>query len=349
MDCPEVVALHVRLAVIGFGNVGRNFAGLLKEKADELASRYDLTCAITGVATRSRGGFIAAEGGALDLSETGLPAAGMPPGAAQHVPDTLAFVRACPADVVIEISTLSPLDGQPATDYIRAALEGGRHVITANKGPIANAYHDLRALARARNLALRFESTVMDGTPIINLAEFCLPASRIAGFRGIVNGTTNVVLTAMEEGRTLEEGIAEAQRLGIAEADPSADLDGWDASAKASVLATVLMDAPVTPAQVERLEVGAEAMRRLMAALPSGYVLRQVAEGRRDGEQVRCTVRLETLPVTHLFAQIRGTKSILALQTDTMNEVTIIEDESGPRQTAFGLLSDLVAIARQYR
>jgi homoserine dehydrogenase len=339
--------MHLRLALVGFGNVGRNFVGLLKEKADELASHYDLTCAITGVATRSRGGFIAAEGGALDLSEAGLPAQGMPSGATHHVPDTLAFIRACPADVVIEISTLSPLDGQPAIGHIQAALESGRHVITANKGPIANAYHALRDLARERGLALRFESTVMDGTPIINMAEFCLPASRIAGFRGIVNGTTNVVLTAMEEGRALEEGIAEAQRLGIAEADPSFDLDGWDASAKASVLATVLMDASVTPAQVERLEVGAAAMRRLTSSLPAGYVLRQVAEGKRVGEQVRCTVRLEMLPATHLFAQIRGTKSILTLRTDTMNDVTIIEDESGPRQTAFGLLSDLVAIARQ--
>lgn len=340
--------MHLRLAVVGFGNVGRNFAGLLRDKADELERRYDLTCAITGVATRSRGGFIAAEGQALELSEAGLPAEGMPPGAAEHVADTLAFIRACPADVVIEISTLSPLDGQPATDYIRAALEGGRHVITANKGPIANAYRPLLDLAHQKNLALRFESTVMDGTPIMNLAEFCLPASRIAGFRGIVNGTTNVVLTAMAEGRTLEEGIAEAQRLGIAEADPSADLDGWDASAKASVLATVLMESPVTPAQVERLEVGAQAMRRLSGMLPSGHVLRQVAEGQRVGEQVRCTVRLETLPADHLFAQIRGTKSILTLRTDTMNDVTVIEDESGPRQTAFGLLSDLVAIARQY-
>src|SRR5579859_2381807 len=230
-------AMRLRVALVGFGNVGRAFVGLLKEKAEELSSRYDLTCEMTGVATRSRGGFIATEGEALDLSEDGLPPGDTPPGTMLHVTDTLTFIRACPADVVIEISTLSPLDGQPAIRHIQAALESGRHVITANKGPIANAYHALRDLARERGLALRFESTVMDGTPIINLAEFCLPASRIGGFRGIVNSTTNVVLTAIQEGRPLEDGIAEAQRLGIAEADPSFDLDGWDASAKAAVLA----------------------------------------------------------------------------------------------------------------
>jgi len=338
--------MHLRIAIIGFGNVGRAFAGLLQEKAGELSSRYNLTCAITGVATRRRGGFIATEGEALTLEQTGLPAEGMPPGAVLHVQDTLTFLRACPADVVIEISTLSPLDGQPATRYIQAALESGRHVVTANKGPIANFYPQLRALARERALALRFESTVMDGTPIFNLAEFCLPASRISGFRGIVNSTTNVVLTAMEDSLSLEEGIAHAQQLGVAEADPSNDLDGWDASAKASVLATVLMEAGVTPAQVERREVGAEAMRRLQAALPPGHVLRQVAEGRRAGASAHCTVQLETLPASHLFAQIRGTHSILTLHTDTMNDVTIIEGESGPRQTAFGLLSDLIAVVR---
>jgi homoserine dehydrogenase len=338
--------MRLRVALVGFGNVGRAFVGLLKEKSGELSSRYGLTCAITGVATRSRGGFIATTGEPLDLGEAGLPAEGMPAGATLHALDTLTFIRACPADVVIEISTLSPLDGQPALQHIRAALASGRHVITANKGPIANAYRELRGLAHERDLALRFESTVMDGTPVFNLAEFCLPASRINGFRGIVNSTTNVVLTAMEDGRTLEEGIAEAQRIGVAEADPSFDLDGWDASAKASVLATVLMDAGVTPVQVERLNVGAEAMRRMSASLPAGHVLRQVAEGQRVGASVRCTVRLEVVPASHPFAQIRGTKSILALQTDTMNDVTIIEDESGPRQTAFGLLSDLVAIAR---
>src|SRR5579885_1529644 len=106
--------MHLRLALVGFGNVGRAFVGLLNEKADELSSRYGLTCAITGVATRRRGGFLAAAGAALNLSQAGLPAEGMPAGASQHVPDTLTFIRACPADVLIEISTLSPLDGQPA-------------------------------------------------------------------------------------------------------------------------------------------------------------------------------------------------------------------------------------------
>ncbi len=338
--------MHLRLALVGYGNVGRAFVGLLKEKEGELYGRYNLTCSIVGVATRSRGGFIASEGESLELSEAGLLDAGMPPGAAQHERDTLAFIRACPADVVIEVSTLSPLDGQPALDYMRAALESGKHVVTANKGPLANAYRELRDLAAERGLALRFESTVIDGLPVFNLVEFCLPASKIRGFRGIVNSTSNLVLTRMEEGQTMEAGIAEAQRLGLAEADPSFDLDGWDAAAKAAVLANVLMDAGIRPAEVQREHVSMEAMRTMQAALGSGQVLRQVAEGRADGGGVRCMVRLEALPATHPFAQVRGTRNILTLQTDTMRDVTIQEDECTPCQTAFGLLSDLVAVAR---
>lgn len=340
--------MRLRLALIGYGNVGRAFVGLLKEKQGELYRRYGLTCQIVGVATRSRGGFIASDGESLELSEAGLPAEGMPPGAARHEPDTLAFIRACRADVVIEVSTLSPLDGQPALDHMRVALQLGRHVVTANKGPLANAYRELLGLAEEGDLALRFESTVIDGLPVFNLVEFCLPASRILGFRGIVNSTSNLVLTRMEEGQTMEAGIAEAQRVGLAEADPSFDLDGWDAAAKAAVLANVLMDADITPAKVQRENVSMEAMRRMQAALHPGQVLRQVAEGRADGGSVRCVVRLEALPATHPFAQVRGTRNILTLQTDTMRDVTIQEDECTPRQTAFGLLSDLIAVARKY-
>ena len=338
--------MHLRLALIGYGNVGRAFVGLLNGKAGELASRYNLTCAIAGVMTRSRGGFIATEGQSLQLSEAGLPSEGMPPGAVLHVLDTLTFLRACPANVVIEVSTLEPLSGQPALSYMRAALETGKHVVTANKGPLANAYRELRDLAAERDLALRFESTVMDGLPVFNLVEYCLPASKILGFRGIVNSTTNLVLTMLEEGQTLEAGIAEAQRLGLAEADPSFDLDGWDSAAKAAVLANVLMDAGMTTSQVQREDVGIAAMQRMQAALQPGQVLRQVAEGHADGGDVHCAVRLEALPATHAFAQVRGTRNILTFQTDTMLDVTIQEDECTPRQTAYGLLSDLVAVAR---
>src|SRR5262249_22893099 len=146
--------------------------------------------------------------------------------------DVLRLIRETPADVVLELTPLNPQSGQPAIDYIRAALESGKHVVTANKGPIAYAYRELRALAGERRLALRFEPAAMEATPLFGRAEATLPASHITSFRGLLNSTSNYVLGRMAVGDTLEAAVAGAQRAGIAEADSSNDLEGWDAAVK---------------------------------------------------------------------------------------------------------------------
>jgi homoserine dehydrogenase len=339
--------MHLRLATVGFGNVGRALAILLAEKADVLRERYGLTLSFTGGITRSAGGWIAPDGIRPEaLAQGAWPAGTAPAGSTAAGGDALALIARCPADVVLELSTLNPLTGQPATDHVRAALSAGRHVVTANKGPIAHAYRELRALARERGVALRFESAVMDGTPVFGLVEATLPATTILGLRGVLNSTSNYVLSRMAAGESLEDAVAGAQRLGIAEADPTYDLDGWDASVKATVLANVLMDAELLPAQVERDGLGAEAMRAAQAALPPGQRLKQVVDIQREGTGVSARVRLVALGPDELLAHLSGMETALLLRTDTMQDLTLIEGEGGPAQTAFGLLADLVAIAR---
>jgi len=251
--------------------------------------------------------------------------------------------------VVLELTPLNPHSGQPATDHIRAALAAGKHVVTANKGPIAYAYRELRALAREHGVALRFESIVMDGTPLFGMAEACLPATTIHSFRGLLNSTSNYVLGRMAAGETLEQALAGAQRLGIAEADPSNDLEGWDGAVKATVLANVLMGADIRPSDVDRAGLGAEAMRAAQAALAPGETLKQlVVAGRSDSSgATRASVRLAALPPSDVFARLSGSETALMLRTDTMQDLTLIEGEGGPGQTAFGLVADLVAIARR--
>src|SRR5690606_19129465 len=146
---------------------------------------------------------------------------------AAPVSDTLAFIHACPADLVMEATWLNPQTGQPATDYVRAALEAGRHVVTANKGPIAFAYRELRAWAARQYMGLFVESTVMDGAPVLGIAREGLIASTVERVRGVLNSTTNYILNAMEQGTSFEDAVAETQRMGIAEADPTKDLEGW--------------------------------------------------------------------------------------------------------------------------
>lgn len=342
--------MHLRLASLGFGNVGRALAQMLAEKADELQKRYDLTFSFTGIYTRSAGAVLWPEGvsaGAVAAME--WPPAGRHHGTEQTTSDALDFIRDVPADVVLELTTLNPQSGQPAIDHIRAALSAGKHVVTANKGPIAYAYRELRELAREHGVALRFESTVMDGTPIFRMAEAALPATTMSGFRGLLNSTSNYVLDRMAHGETLEQAIVGAQRLGVAEANPSNDLEGWDASVKATVLANVLMDADLRPADVRREGLGAEAMQRAEAERQPGQTLKQVVEASRDGGTISARVRLVALPESDLLAHLSGMEAALLLHTDTMQDLTLIEGEGGPGQTAFGVVADLVTIAGDVR
>jgi homoserine dehydrogenase len=254
-------------------------------------------------------------------------------------------VGLAPCDALVELTTLDAQTGQPALEHVRRALSAGKSVVTANKGPIAHAYRDLRALAEERGVALRFESTVMDGTPIFNMAAASLPATTIASFRGTLNSTSNYVLSRMAQGETLEEAVSGAQRLGIAEANPANDLEGWDAAVKATVLANVLLDADLRPADVVRDGLGAEAMRQAQTALLPGQTLKQVAEVERTGDTITARVRLEALPPGDMLAHLSGMEAGLTLRTDTMGDLTIIEGEGGPGQTAHGVMADLVAVA----
>ena len=345
--------MQLRIALLGYGNVGRALIELLAEKEIVLREQHGLTIGVTGMLTRTSGGWLANDdemgvspAAALAM---GWPSGGLPAGASAFTGDGEAFAATAPGDALVELTTLDAQRGQPALDHMRAALAAGKSVVTANKGPIAHGYRELRALAEIRGVSLRFESTVMDGTPIFNMAEAALPATTISGFHGLLNSTSNYVLSRMAQGETLEVALSGAQKLGIAEADPANDLDGWDASVKATVLANVLMGSDIRPGDVRRDGLGAEAMRAAQAALLPGQTLKQVAEAERMGESVSVRVRLVALPPGDALAHLSGMEAALTLHTDTMGDLTIIEGEGGPTQTAHGVMADLVAVARQIR
>ena len=178
------------------------------------------------------------------------------------------FIHQSRADALVELTTLNPATGQPAIGHIQAAFRSGMHVVTANKGPIAHAYHTLAGEAAGRNLCFRFESSVMDGAPVFNLFRNGLPRVRVLGFAGVLNSTSKLVIEEMERGGTFEEGLAHARALGVAEADASYDTEGWDSAAKAAALANVLMDARVTPRDVEREGIGDWTAERILETAP---------------------------------------------------------------------------------
>jgi len=249
--------------------------------------------------------------------------------------------------VVVETTLLDIHEGEPATSNVRAALAGSAHVVTANKGPVAFAYAELSELAAARDRRFLFEGAVMDGIPIFNLVRETLPGARIEGFRGVINSTTNHILTCLERGQSFEAALARMQAEGIAEADPTLDVDGWDAAAKTSALMNVLMDARVTPHAIERQGIRGVSAADVQDATANGERLRLVASARRDDGRAQGRVRLERVPASDPLGALEGQQNALLLQTDVLGEIAVLQRDGGLTQTAYAIVTDLATIARQ--
>jgi homoserine dehydrogenase len=302
--------MRADLALVGFGHVGRRFARLIEERRDWLALDYDLECRVVGVATRHHGTVFRESGlDAVSLAadvESGGALADESAGAADSMDVIRGLARsAAPMKVLVETTTLDIAAGQPAIDHVRAALTAGCHVVTANKGPAAFAYEELSALAADRGCSFLFEGAVMDGVPIFNLVRETLPAVEITGFRGVINSTTNHILSALEDGEGFDAALERMQEIGIAEADPSLDVDGWDAAAKTAALANVLLRARMTPQAVEREGIGRQRRagdggQGARSSRPPGRV------GADDARGVKTSVRPVELPETDLLAGSRA-------------------------------------------
>jgi len=341
--------LRLDLILLGFGNVGRHFAGLIQEQRHRLERGYDLELRIVAVATRH---------GQL-FSPRGIAPSATPLRRTEPVSDRVEFLRGALSRlntsaragrlVVIEITTLDIAGGEPAIAHVRAALAGGAHVVTANKGPAAFAYRSLQRAAARANRRFLFEGAVMDGIPIFNLVRETLPAVRIAGFRGIVNTTTNYILGAMERGESFDNALRNMQAQGFAEADASLDVEGWDAAAKTAALANVLLDANLTPHHVRRRGITKKMAERAVEALHAGRRLKLVAEARRRDGTVIARVAPQDLAGTDPLANVDGHQNALILDTDVLGEIAIVQRGSGLTQTAYALLSDLVTLARSLR
>lgn len=251
--------------------------------------------------------------------------------------------------MLIELTTLNPQDGQPALLHIRSALQAGMDVITANKGPVAFAQFELQALARRHNVQFRFESTVMDGLPVINLAQFALPAVGIRSFRALLNSTSSLVLNLVEQGYSRDEAISRAQQIGVAEADPWYDLDGWDAVMKTTILANTLLEGQLTPTMVEREGIRNLNSDEICAAALAGSPIRLVSQAHRKHGVLIAEVRPRRVSSDDILYVGKNTMGVISLETEAMGTITLVEHQPGVVQTAYGVLSDLINIQRQRR
>jgi len=340
--------IEQRLALVGFGNVGQALARLLMRKKELLAKDFGLTFKVTGIATGRHGMAINPEG--LDLTqalEVMKSGGSLNTLSSQTVPGSvMEFIQTCPADVLFENSPVNVENGQPAVDHLKAALERGMHAITANKGPVVHAYRELTELAAAKKCRFMHESTVMDGAPIFSLFRGALPAAELRGFRGILNSCTNLLLELMEGGKDFGEAVSYAQSIGIAETDPSGDIDGWDASIKVAALITVMMGIPFKPQQVDRQGIRGVTPQMIREAQQAGERWKLVCTARRDGDKVEARVAPERVSAGSPLFSINGTSSFVQFETDVLPGLGVTENDPGPETTAYGLLADWLNAVR---
>jgi homoserine dehydrogenase len=331
------------LCLLGFGNVGRALARLLTAKSAEMREEFGIEWGIKGVASRRLGWAVAPEGFDVDRLLAGEVASQVSP-APKDVREWIAQAR---ADVVFETTSLEPQTGQPAISFVRAALEAGAHAVTANKGTVAHAFRELSSLARARGCRFMFEATVADCLPIFSMFRECLPAARLSEFRALLNSTTTVVLEEIERGRTFDEGVERAQLMGIAETDPTYDVDGFDAAVKVCALANVLLKEPLGLAEIEREGIRRLDVMHVRAAREEGRPYRLISRAWRDeGGKLRARVRPEQLEPDDPFASLSGSSLAATFALDVLPGLTIVARDPDLQSTAYGLLADFINIAR---
>ena len=337
--------MNLNLCLMGFGSVGRELIKLIDRKAAEIRAQYDLTFTIVGITTGSHGILFQPDGidsarAFADWGEAAWPST---------EDNRLKLIRECAAlgaGALVEMSPINRQTGRPALDYLELALTLNLHAISANKGPVVYGYRHLRDVAKQHSKAFLFEATVMDGFPLLNLYRECLPATKVLGFRAVLNSTTNLILTLMEEGQSFEDAVKYAQSIGIAETDPSNDVDGWDATVKVCVLANVLMGADLRPAEVNRTGIRAITSEMIKTAQLARRKWRLMCTADWVDDAVVAKVAPEEVPANDPMYRLYGTTSAIQIKTDTLNQLTLMETAPTPAQTAFGVLADLIAAAR---
>lgn len=336
------------ISLVGFGNVAQGLTHILADKRERLLAKYGFEYRITSVVTGRHGCLVNDQG--IDpaaLLEAMERDGGLWGCEGARAVDPLEVIKSPHTDILIETTPTSLVRGEPGLTHIRAALKAKKHVVTSNKGPLVRALPELTALAEGSGVAFRYEGVIMSGTPALNLVRETLAGCDIQHVQGIVNGTTNYILTEMEKGSTYEDALASAQRLGYAESDPAADVDGWDAAVKACIMAVLFMDASLELEDVERTGITEVTTENIQTALSRGKRIKLVAEVYREKGRVRAMVAPVAVPLSRPLAGIMGAMNAITYTTDHLGDITIVGPGAGRIETGQALLSDLLAIHRE--
>lgn len=350
-----------RIALFGLGSAALSFLEILSDKVRD--GHFPHPIGITVIATGSRGLWQLEGGGitpqALIQHLKANKSLATLPGALPFEGTSIELAALGIYDILIELSPLNIHTGQPAIAHLERALERGKSTITANKGPIAWDYQRLQQLARHKGVSFLFETTVMDGTPIFNLMQDTLPHCQVLEIEGILNTTTNFILDEMakdlshnhshdhDHGHSLVDILEEGRKRGFVEADPSMDIEGYDAAAKLCALVNVLMNETLRPTEVHRQGIAHITRGDLTVAHQTGHTIKLMCRARRlPSGGIEASVEPESVPLTSLYATVDATSSVVSLTTDLMGKLSIVEHAPEIQQTGYGIYQDLVRLFR---
>jgi len=339
-----------KIAFIGFGVVGQGLAEILLEQKEILKEKHNFEFSVVAISDKIKGSVYDENG--LDLKK--LLQLVQDTGKIEDYPsgikgwDSVKTIKDTNANLIVEVSWTDIKTGEPAITHLKTAFENKKHVVMTNKGPIALAVNEMQELARKNGVELRFEGTVLSGTPAINLGTYNLAASGITQIKGIVNGTTNYILTEMEKGLSYEAALKQAQELGYAEADPTADVEGFDALGKIVILTNVVMGGNLKKDDVPCKGITSITKADIDAAKAEGKRWKLIAgtEVKEDGS-IEAYVRPEKIPLEHPLAAVSGPINALTFTTKYLGDVTIVGPGAGKLATGYSLLTDILDINRK--
>jgi len=347
--------MEYKIGLIGCGTVGQGLLETLLKRKEQLREEFDFEVKVVSISDKLKGSLLIPEGINLEmllhLLESGKKISeyleGKPNEAEQM--DSLEIIDKCDADIIAELTYTDIKTAEPATSHIKKALRTGKHVVTSNKGPAALYYRELKKLAQENNLFFRIEGTVMSGTPVFNLFENGLAGNKIKEIKGILNGTTNFILSKMEEeNMDYEDALKLAQKLGYAEADPTADVEGYDALAKIVILSNVLLQGNIKPSDAKREGISSLGKDEILAAKEEGYRYKLIALTKKENGQITASVSPQKLPLSDPLAGIMGANNALTFDLDLLGKVTIQGPGAGKIETGYSILIDMLTIHRHF-
>ncbi len=336
------------IALLGFGTVGQGLSEILLKKRTELKQRYNYEFEIVAISDLAWGTVYNPDG--LDI-KTMLETVKREEKFSQDVKDwsAIEMIKKSNANVVCELSFTNLETGEPAISHCKAAFENGKHIVTSNKGPAALAYHEMKKYAHNNGVEFLIEGTVMSGTPVLNLAEGPLAGCEISAARGILNGTTNYMLTQMENGMDYNEALKKAQELGYAEADPTGDVEGYDARAKVTILANVVMGTPISISNVSCKGITKISINDINEAKKQNSRWKLIGSVEKKDGKVLASVAPEIVPLSHPLAGIMGATNAITFTTDLLGDVTMVGPGAGRTETGYSILTDLMKIQTEIK